>query len=882
MLEVTDTIPDFSTPVTRTYDKWKDYVYANPDLYADILERGELVQTYPGVHWAKFFDPDAPYLATQNYEFIADLPTNRHPLDPVFPFKEARPIYQVKYKWPPRWRMTTQMIFPFVDSFGKSVAFLPNGDGFVAASTTRQNIENKTSLDRVYDMPSTETALEKTALTNDDKRTIPGQLHYCYFRSVRALANTGREVFPITFNGKLGLVAGDTIYSLPEKERVADEIFGLRLGMDGCRNAGLCIDAEEGSKKVLFNTAAEIRSLDFSSSVSSQVLDRTNYQDFRHDWTLLNQNLVGDYNTDSRRIENNKYFRCGTGVVGVQQGNQVSLYDLAKNDAPRITEIKSYIQNTDRQLYYLVTSQSQLDASWTEQEDGSVLFSGTLHFDIYKDRVITKDNYFYSLYALDTTAKDRERYTTRNRKYLADLYFGYSENMTYGDSSTLTYNYFGRNTTSFESKMAAGESSIGVDESCKVPVLFFDLKSDPSIIKKITVSFDADDQDIYSRFSYYGPNATGGSELISTHTPNNIIPRLVVYGEDPRKTMIKNEEPSSELSQEVLFNRVDNDFYGYNSNRFLIADNWSTSYSKKWSLSEISGTNDLPVLEWFFQPKFRAGAQDLFLYSRRYVGKALGGFVYPQNVTLVGAYSDLSGLVWGPPKMGVANPGVTNLFAVGPAGSYPLFSPPSEVSGSSPGEQYDIDGSPEYRSSTYFGESDLAKIRRLLVNFISDEFAYYDSYVPRGRSAYEFYVAGQNASKTEYPISSDPWAKLFMPVANDLRYSVVLDPSDFKDLIIDRTIDQKTRPRGNFHDGADFNDPSYMVNGYNNADPFKKRATTLSLGFLMTNYTDVKHNIAKLNPIDMPTHCAAPADAFRYEINNSDRRKSSHSAYCMG
>ena len=82
-----------------------------------------------------------------------------------------------------------------------------------------------------------------------------------------------------------------------------------------------------------------------------------------------------------------------------------------------------------------------------------------------------------------------------------------------------TYNYFGRNTTSFESKMAAGESSIGVDESCKVPVLFFDLKSDPSIIKKITVSFDADDQDIYSRFSYYGPNATGGSELISTHTP---------------------------------------------------------------------------------------------------------------------------------------------------------------------------------------------------------------------------------------------------------------------------------------------------------------------------------------------------------------------------
>ena len=162
----------------------------------------------------------------------------------------------------------------------------------------------------------------------------------------------------------------------------------------------------------------------------------------------------------------------------------------------------------------------------------------------------------------------------------------------------------------------------------------------------------------------------------------NIIPRLVVYGEDPRKTMIKNEEPSSELSQEVLFNRIDNDFYGYNSNRFLIADNWSTSYSKKWSLSEISGTNDLPVLEWFFQPKFRAGAQDLFLYSRRYVGKALGGFVYPQNVTLLGAYSDLSGLVWGSPKMGVANPGVTNLFAVGPAGSYPLFSPPSEVSGS--------------------------------------------------------------------------------------------------------------------------------------------------------------------------------------------------------
>jgi hypothetical protein len=475
--------------------------------------------------------------------------------------------------------------------------------------------------------------------------------------------------------------------------------------------------------------------------------------------------------------------------------------------------------------------------------------------------------------------------TTITQSTALKRYFGYSENITYDDTTKLTYDYFSSNQEVFTTKMAAGQSTIGIQNSCQVPVLFFDADIVDSIddIDSVEITFDIIEEDIASRFDFIKSNETGEPYTLASISPDNIIPRLVVYRNDPRKTITINEEPNTSIvgqkgqSIERIWNEHEALAPLYSTNKLPIAKNWSTKYSDTWRFSPET----IPILEWYFQPKFRGGAQDLFFYDAadysmtlpspldanlnivRYNGATHKNSLAKGQSSYDGGAEDL--LV--PPPAGPANPnGISDInpadisldpFVKPDFGLYPL--------GFTHSVQHIKKVLNQLRAGRFAyddpnGNNSLGWARRYPyedLNFQSSSIGYdVELYqLKQLKRLYTAFNTDEYGYDPENSPSNDPYAKLFMPTATENGYKVTIPAAYLKStlnnitpprvgsaqigkgLLMTDGLQRTPRSDGNLHEGSDFNDVQYLSEKYRRSD-----VVSLAIGFLMTNYTEYSMN----------------------------------------
>jgi hypothetical protein len=211
-------------------------------------------------------------------------------------------------------------------------------------------------------------------------------------------------------------------------------------------------------------------------------------------------------------------------------------------------------------------------------------FSG--RYDLINNKILIKDPLEYSLFSRDYSISSQvsSPQVTEER---ADIYLGLTEKTkvsTSRSSNSLDYEYISASETEYVCRDVGGPDSTSIFN--RVPFFFFKLPvSHLDVIEDVTINFDIIAEDIFSLF-----DLKGDTNLIDQ--TDNIIPRIVLYSRDPRTTIIENGPADNGSS---------NSFPKYQNGI------WS-------ELETIVDGGDYYSHD--FPGWYRGGAQDMFFYGR--------------------------------------------------------------------------------------------------------------------------------------------------------------------------------------------------------------------------------------------------------------------------
>lgn len=385
-------------------------------------------------------------------------------------------------------------------------------------------------------------------------------------------------------------------------------------------------------------------------------------------------------------------------------------------------------------------------------------------YEISDGRIIFKDVLEYCLFDRNHGVLPRTKAVSPTSATVSCFpYLAVSEDTTYGrkyfSDTSLQYNYVAGGINEYECASYSGP--VSSFNTSKTPVIYFNIDLDDTDgLDSVTIDFEIDDESIFSQFDLVDLE----SRSSSSERTDNIIPRLVVYGQDPRSTIIKNgpEDDGSPVDRKNLSD---------NSTRPTYEQGIYTGAPYNYS-------NDFTYYGYNFPGAFRGGAQDLFFYYRW-----LDADEWLKNNGNINTNSTNL-----PDKDGF-------LVSGSDGGLGGVFDATS-------GRRLDGAGDPRFYS---LGE----------VNF-------------RNSGGGNEWNRNIDIDSRAYRSRFRPLAKLFMPTATADGYSVTIEASDLRELLIDGSIiKDEDRPNQFFNS---FNDSD---NRYG-SDTVKR---TLAIGFVLTNLT---------------------------------------------
>jgi len=242
-------------------------------------------------------------------------------------------------------------------------------------------------------------------------------------------------------------------------------------------------------------------------------------------------------------------------------------------------------------------------------------------YDLAGKKIVVKDAIEYSLFDRDYSQSEAFSISD-NYEDRVPIYLGISEDASIQrlkSSTTINYNYIPQSTTEYDCASSGGE--ISTYRTNKTPFFFLKLPLDSlDMVNDITINFDILQEDLFSSFNTLNQN----------EETNNIVPRIVLYGKDPRSTIIENG-PATRGSSSSIYPRYENGL-------------WSRP---RWDAG--------PHSEYYsdmYPGYYRGGAQDLFFYGRLpgsliktgkvdFPERATLPYLYGGNINL-GEYYDLT------------------------------------------------------------------------------------------------------------------------------------------------------------------------------------------------------------------------------------------------
>ena len=319
--------------------------------------------------------------------------------------------------------------------------------------------------------------------------------------------------------------------------------------------------------------------------------------DFKYEDRLFITNALDD------KDEGGNLIRAASGQEG-HYIDQLFIYELLRNkdafsfsqkiiaciDESREDYYSEYFKSPGFLIPKLLPLQNAFNYDNNSLKTSAWDIDLTNRYDISGKKIILKDALEYAVF--DRDYSNFESFSiSENQTSLMSPYLGVSENTTLRPTksqTSLSYQYISQ--TDIKDPISCrntGMLNSGDDEN-KTPILYYWLDIDDlTMVDSVTISFDILNQDIFSSFSSLGA-------LPRTDSPNNLIPRCVLYGKDPRMTIIDNG-PAETGTETQVYPRYENGIFT----------------RPRWDAGE-----GIDYYADMFPGYYRGGAQDLFFYSR--------------------------------------------------------------------------------------------------------------------------------------------------------------------------------------------------------------------------------------------------------------------------
>ena len=555
-------------------------------------------------------------------------------------------------------------IFPWVDSFGKAVSIhnssslslgslstslYPESNPktvILSASRTRSNIDISNSLEQPV--------LARDAnLSDADTVSQMGQItaHFLYKNS----SNVYKNVDYIPFNSS-GSVGGR--FSSGEKILTANGISysSLATGTSGGRGMSEVISATElsGSKiswkddyivwseQDISNGNSIVHFFTFSGKFNAAKTISKAFKNPRRE-KYTGEGFGLDFKYEDRLFLTNSLDNEDEGdnliaTLGGVDGHfidQIFVYEIFRNkssfdfsqkiltaiDDSREDYYSEYFKSGDYLMPDLIPLKNAFNYDNNPLHTSAWDIDLSNRYDLVGKKIVVKDAIEYSLFDRDYSQSEAfsisDTYEDR-----VPIYLGISEDASIQrlkSSTTIDYNYIPQSTTEYDCASSGGE--ISTYRTNKTPFLFLNLPLDSlDMANDITINFDVLQEDLFSSFNTLGQN----------EETNNIVPRIVLYGKDPRSTIIENG-PATRGSGSSIYPRYENGL---------------------WSRPRWDAGPDSEYYSDMYPGYYRGGAQDLFFY-----GRLPGSFIrtgkvdFPERATLpylyggninLGEYYDLT------------------------------------------------------------------------------------------------------------------------------------------------------------------------------------------------------------------------------------------------
>lgn len=566
-------------------------------------------------------------------------------------------------------------IFPWVDSFGKSVAIkndpsLSLGNlspatypasnpktVILSGSRTRSNIDISDSLEQPV-------LAENENLTELDAISEIGQItaHFLYKNS----SNIYKNVDYMAFNsgGSVGgrFASNEPIYTKTFSGVSTVEYSKLAKGTAGGVGMAEVVSSAElscskmfwendyivWSEQDLFNGNSTIHFFTFDgkfkpSKSISKPFSQARTSTFPSPATYVGEGFGLDFKYEDRLFIGNALEDTDEGgnlIAGVSgiEGHyidQLFVYEMLRNRStfefsqrilPAIDESREdyyseYFKSPNYNFPFLLKLKNSFNYDNNPLSTSVWDIDLTNRYDLAGKKIILKDALEYSVFDRDYS-QNKSFSISESYEDRVPIYLGISEDASIKRSkstSALNYNYISQSTTEYDCASSGGE--ISTYRTNKTPFFFLNLPLDSlDMVNDITINFDVLQEDMFSSF-----NALNNDE-----NTNNLVPRLVLYGKDPRSTVIENG-PSVKGSSSSVYPNYENGL---------------------WSRPRWDAGLDSEYYSDMYPGYYRGGAQDLFFY-----GRLPGSFIktgkvdFPERATLpylyggninLGEYYDLT------------------------------------------------------------------------------------------------------------------------------------------------------------------------------------------------------------------------------------------------
>jgi len=511
--------------------------------------------------------------------------------------------------------------FPWVDSFGKSVALksttgLTSMGGFadsdpktvlVSASTCRSNIEKDA---RDFNLA----LVDSTKLTEADTISQIGQLQANFLYGDSYLNMDFMHLNAAGADCDRSFQNMNTKYSKRALKDGSVAGYGYYEVMASCSLSAMSVewvgDNLIWADQELYSAKSVVHGLIFNDGFEKDFTITKNFIDPRDPVPSLSLpsalNTGDGFGVDFRYekdlfITNSRSKTNETGAVIADyfsdrdRADYVRVYERFRGGFIESQKISSTINKLDEEKYSLsllnysnrllnIPGSVNYDNSTVNSLTWDIDFAG--RYDLINGKILIKDPMEYSLFSRNYSVSEQVLSSSIEQEQ-AQAYLAVVEKTKISNkrsTSSLSYNYISADTTEYSCRDVGGPDSAFIFN--EVPLFFFNVPiSNLDNVQDLTINFDIINEDIFSYFDLKG-------NINLADQTDNIIPRLVLYGRDPRTTIIQNGP----------------------------ADNGSSNAFPKydggiWSETE-SVTDQGQYYSHQFPGWYRGGAQDMFFYGR--------------------------------------------------------------------------------------------------------------------------------------------------------------------------------------------------------------------------------------------------------------------------